>query len=28
VAAELLRTSEDLSRAGAQFDVRRYAAAA
>lgn len=27
VAAELLRSSEDLSRAGAQFDVRRYAAA-
>lgn len=28
VAAELLRSSEDLSRAGAQLDVRRYAAAA
>mgnify|MGYP001571640594 CR=1 FL=1 len=28
VAAELLRASEDLSRAGAQLDVRRYAAAA
>lgn len=28
VAAELLRSSEDLSRAGAQVDVRRYAAAA
>jgi len=25
VAAEVLRTSEDLSKAGAQFDVRRYA---
>lgn len=28
VAAELLRSSEDLSRAGTQLDVRRYAAAA
>ena len=28
VASELLRASEDLSRAGAQLDVRRYAAAA
>jgi len=28
VAAELLRSSEDLCRAGAQIDVRRYAAAA
>ena len=28
VATELLRGSEDLSRAGAQLDVRRYAAAA
>lgn len=28
VAAELLRSSEDLSRAGAQLDVRRYAVAA
>ena len=28
VAAELLRSSEDLSRAGTQLDVRRYAVAA
>jgi YgiT-type zinc finger domain-containing protein len=28
VTAELLRTAEDLSRAGTQVDIRRYAAAA
>ncbi len=28
VTAELLRFTEDLSRAGTQFDIRRYAAAA
>ena len=28
VAAELLRSTEDLSRAGTQVDIRRYAAAA
>ena len=28
VAAELLRSAEDLSRAGTQIDIRRYAAAA
>lgn len=28
VAAELLRSAEELSRAGTQLDVRRYAAAA
>ena len=27
VAAEVLRSSEDLTRSGSQFDVRRYAAA-
>jgi YgiT-type zinc finger domain-containing protein len=28
VAAELLRSTEELSRAGTQVDIRRYAAAA